>query len=210
MIPDHLNPMGCLPYKRKLQYLEATGTQWLSTGIVFDKDHSMTAEAKCAIFSPANYCILGNYSNGSEQSFNFQIGGSNGRSPRAFIKLGSTSASEVAITLSSLSNAAATLLSMQYDAANQTVMLSQNNGTSTSAAVPTGSNTTLRELNVFRDYRSNVFTARFRIYWLKIWKDGNLCFDGIPVMDNRNAVCMFDRVSNAFHYNQGTGTFEYN
>ena len=210
MIPYRLNPMGCFPYKRKLQYLEATGTQWLSTGIIFDKDYSITAEAECAIFSPANCCILGNYSNGSEQSFNFQIGGSNGVSPRAFMQLGPTSASAVAVTLASMSYNTPATLTMEYDVANQTVLLSRDNGTSASAAVPTGSNTTMRELNVFRDYRSNVFTARFRIYWLKIWKDGILCFDGIPVMDNRNVVCMFDRVSNDFHYNQGTGTFDYN
>ena len=111
MIPFKLNPLGTSssPYKRKLEYIESTGTQWLSTGIVFDKDYSMTAEAKCAIFSSANCCIAGNYSNGSEQSFNLQVGGSNGISPRAFIQLGA-SATATVTTLPSLSyNTPATL-----------------------------------------------------------------------------------------------------
>lgn len=48
---------------------------------------------------------------------------------------------------------------------------------------------------------------------LKIYKtsfstgDGNLIRDFIPVLDENNVPCMYDKVEDKFYYNQGTGQF---
>ena len=47
----------------------------------------------------------------------------------------------------------------------------------------------------------------FKMYYCKIWDSGNLVRDYIPVIDKEGTVCMFDKVSGGFFYNQGTGEF---
>jgi len=49
--------------------------------------------------------------------------------------------------------------------------------------------------------------SAIRIYSCKIYDNGTLVRDFIPVIDNNNTPCMFDKVSNQFFYNQGTGSF---
>lgn len=46
-----------------------------------------------------------------------------------------------------------------------------------------------------------------RIYYAKIYNNNILVRDFIPVLDNNNVPCMFDRVEGKFYYNQGTGQF---
>ena len=45
------------------------------------------------------------------------------------------------------------------------------------------------------------------LYSCKIWKAGVLVQNFIPVKDENNIVCLYDKISNAFFYNQGTGGF---
>ena len=44
-----------------------------------------------------------------------------------------------------------------------------------------------------------------RLYALKLYVDGDLVRDYIPVLDINDRPCLFDKVSNTFFYNQGTG-----
>lgn len=48
-----------------------------------------------------------------------------------------------------------------------------------------------------------------KIYSCRMWDNDTLTFDGIPVLDQNNIPCMYDKVSNQFFYNQGTDTFGY-
>lgn len=45
------------------------------------------------------------------------------------------------------------------------------------------------------------------IYGCKIWESDVLLRDYIPVVDADGVVCLFDRVTNEFYYNGGTGVF---
>lgn len=52
--------------------------------------------------------------------------------------------------------------------------------------------------------------ANFPIYYFKIWNsEGTLIQHLIPILDENNNVGMYDKVSDQFFYNQGTGTFGY-
>ena len=48
-----------------------------------------------------------------------------------------------------------------------------------------------------------------KIYKCKIYDNDILIRDFIPVLDNNNEPCLYDKVSNTFFYNQGSGTFLY-
>lgn len=50
--------------------------------------------------------------------------------------------------------------------------------------------------------------SRGYIYYLKLYdNNGNLLRDMIPVIDNNNVVCMYDKISQSYFYNGGTGNF---
>lgn len=46
-----------------------------------------------------------------------------------------------------------------------------------------------------------------KIAYCKIWKDGELVRDLVPVKDANNIVCMFDKTNYIFYYSQATGEF---
>lgn len=46
-----------------------------------------------------------------------------------------------------------------------------------------------------------------KIYSCKIHNNGALIRDFIPALDNNNVACLFDKVTNTFFYNKGTGDF---
>lgn len=55
---------------------------------------------------------------------------------------------------------------------------------------------------------NNSMTASGRIYAFKIWNsNGTPIRDMIPVLDSNNVPCMYDKVTNQFYYNAGTGNF---
>ena len=48
-----------------------------------------------------------------------------------------------------------------------------------------------------------------RIYYCKIWDDGNLIRDFIPVLDENDTPCLYEKVEKKYYYNKGTGDFLY-
>ena len=46
-----------------------------------------------------------------------------------------------------------------------------------------------------------------KLYGAKIYDNGNLIRDYIPALDENNVAALWDKVSQAFFYNQGTGSF---
>ena len=62
-------------------------------------------------------------------------------------------------------------------------------------------------LYIFKINQSNIPVGNLRIYKSKIWDNDVLVRDFIPVLDENNIPCMFDKVESKFYYNQGTGDF---
>lgn len=58
---------------------------------------------------------------------------------------------------------------------------------------------------------TNSYTYLFkgRIYGFKIYESNILAMDLIPVLDSNKVPCMYDKISNEFLYNKGTGEFLY-
>lgn len=50
-------------------------------------------------------------------------------------------------------------------------------------------------------------SASMRLYYMKIWDNGSLVRDYIPVLDENNVACLYDKVSGTYYYNAGSGDF---
>lgn len=51
-------------------------------------------------------------------------------------------------------------------------------------------------------------TGRFECFGIKIWKQGNLVRDMIPVLDAKKIPCMYDLIENKFYYEKDGGNFK--
>lgn len=51
--------------------------------------------------------------------------------------------------------------------------------------------------------------SKVRIYYLKLYDEGELARDFIPILDGDNKPCLYDKVEKKYYYNQGTGEFLY-
>lgn len=54
---------------------------------------------------------------------------------------------------------------------------------------------------------STISFTNFKMHYCKIWDNGTLVRDFIPVLDYNNVACLYDKVSNNFFCNQGSGAF---
>ena len=50
----------------------------------------------------------------------------------------------------------------------------------------------------------------FRLFSFKVLNGENIVSDLIPVLDRNNVPCLYDKKSKTFFYNEGSGTFNYN
>ena len=68
-------------------------------------------------------------------------------------------------------------------------------------------------IRLFKSFngRTDIFKVSIgKLYSFKTWNENDeLVLDLIPVLDNNNTPCMYDKVSQQFFYNQGTGEFGY-
>lgn len=52
--------------------------------------------------------------------------------------------------------------------------------------------------------------TKMKLYNCKLYENGILLRDFIPILDQNNVACLYDKVEGKFYYNQGTGTFKTN
>jgi hypothetical protein len=51
--------------------------------------------------------------------------------------------------------------------------------------------------------------TKYNLHYCKLWDNGNLVRDFIPILDWDDNPCMYDKVSGELFYNKGTGDFSY-
>jgi len=72
--------------------------------------------------------------------------------------------------------------------------------------------TTYTNMYLFTQHNGNRIDTNkstTRLYYCKIYDNDELKRDFIPVLDENNVACLYDKVSQTYFYNSGTGTFEY-
>lgn len=191
---------GDLPYGlTEVEYLESTGTQWIDTEY---KPNPATTKIDCA------FCGL---SNGSTQMFGVRTVASSSSENNTNICFGPVG-NKIYIRgdwIRQNSNLVTDIEPEEYvhlTAHNQTVSI---NGTEYSS--------TLEKSDTYLDYNFCLFACstagtvqfynKIRQYYFKIYDNGVLVRDFVPVLDESNVPCMYDKVSKQCFYNKGTGTF---
>lgn len=183
-------------YKRELEYLESTGTQWIDTNIV--PSPGMDFEVKFRYTGPAaQRYIFGLFEYGAQVSAYWLCFNSNG-------KLGYNNG-QYNITLA---NGVSTTSGTVY-VAKRTSNGFYLNGTFVSSTSVSGYNYQ-HSIPLFIRHNYNA-TPEYelpgtgvRIYYA-ILGDHEL----IPAIDNNNVPCMYDKATGQCLYNQGTGDFLY-
>ena len=187
------------PYKCELEYIEATGTQWFDTGISATGD-SYEADYKLRT-SNNTFIIAGARSETQHLNLGQFEAGSTQRLYLAYYDTYWQSGTQPITANTEFVTHAVLKYGEQY------AML---NGTKVCANTRTGREAI--NLNIYllkRNYYGETDTIapmKGRLYFFKLWRNGVLVRDYIPVKDMNDVVCLYDKVSGTLFYNKGTGT----
>lgn len=181
---------GC----RIVEYLEASGTQYIDLGITFDNTDECYAEAAMLtsvtdkfFISPVTWNTKNNrYALGGIYNGSFDVGYGGNTTGTTMLKPTTPYDTDKHIFTYKDKVFKMEDMGCQLDVSN----------------ISWGGETA--ELRLF--YGNNKPTeCRIYRYWQK--RDGNLIIDLIPILDSNNVACLYDRVRGRFLYNGGSGQF---
>lgn len=181
-----------LPYKRRLAYLESTGSQIVDTGFVIKKDTTISLDVAWTFYQSRMFGANGG--SGSEVLL------SSGSIDRHLLG----GAFNAPFPLNTRKNVNIDLtsgaMSMSFD------------GETVRTAAP--SMIVSRGVYLFACHESTSASdgpknRRWKLWGFSHYTNGVLDMKLIPVMDNDNVPCLYDEANDSLIYNQGTGEFLY-
>lgn len=180
----------------ELEYIESTGTQWIRTGI-FPDDNTIKCEVKIAYSSTSTGQLMGSGTSGNAR-FNFGI-----ESRKFRFGFGSSwfDANSEVFTPDTKPHI------FILDASTKTGYLDGVPQTTTNSYTATGSHVFMLFARGTSNSAEGGNRTKGKLYYVKLWNKGKLVRDLIPVIDEEGVICMYDKVSGEFFYNQGTGNF---
>ena len=191
------------PYFCEVEYLEATGTQYIDTGYIANQDTRIVTKHYYTKSPKNNGFIYGAGVSATSRAFEMYTWTSHWNSPYNVANLILTPPSEDYFT-----NGIITI-----DKNKNEVTITYADGETQRNYTEYGVFTTPYTLVLFAINRSAsapTYKADcLRLYSCKIWDNDTLVRDYIPVLDFDMQPCMYDKVSGQFFYNQGTGEFLY-
>ena len=193
MIPTLNHPLG-IPYARRLQYLESTGTQYINTGVLpdFANGDSIAIRFYSAAYTGAAPCVFGSRESGVRNGV-YCLAGSG---------------------LTAADSEGYSSVALQLSAGDHTLSVSDTavvyDGTSNAMPrhVTSGLPMFLFALNNYGTGTYGIYNG-MRLYDWKYYRAGTLAQHLIPVMDKNGVPCLFDTVTRTMKRNAGTGTFNY-
>lgn len=176
-------------YYCEVEYLESTGTQWIDTGIA---PSNITPIVKMK-FIPTQQ-----YSSGSYGIFGC-FGANNTRFQIFYNSIGIG-------TYVSKSWQANTTYEVEL---NGKVPSATINGNVETNGYSNANGFSSDNMYLFTRNNGNVADSGvpLKLYYCKIWDNGTLVRDFIPVLDWNYVPCMYDKVTEQLFYNQGMGSF---
>ena len=187
-----------LPYKRRLNYIESTGTQYIDTGIAPNFANGDSVEAK--VYKPewngvapcifgsrhfidyslvlSGFYILGNFHTSCDNSSFSSAKWSDFNEPGEYI----IKVNDISIQI------------------NDTYYRMTKRVTSAYSMYIFGLNS---------NNTSGYLWNGMKLYDWKYYQNGVLVQHLIPVIDYNDMPCLYDKVTKTFFYNQGSGTFNY-
>lgn len=176
----------------ELTYIQSSGTQYIDTLINENNCYTLQFEFAPVSIKSAWQSYLGGTVD------NFTIGCKGSTAEACYLRWRTN---EIAQTGSILTTNQKNTLKITNN--KFTVNNTDFSGVNTSNAVGTGGNNIIICDNASLDRRSLI-----RIYSLTLYDSSqNKLRDFIPVKDRTNVVCLYDKVSNTYFYNEGSGKF---
>ena len=186
-----------------------TGTQYINTLYKFtdnaNKHRILMSYRKTGTSSNNTAHIFGSAYNSSSQWFNAYTDANNSYSSQCYV--GSTG---IVVWVMDYTLA---LFNLDFTVQNNTSIYLIN-GVQSGLTSYTGNIVSGGDIFIFACSRVSPSglsgaKARMKLYYFKIYESDILVRDFIPVLDYQKVPCLYDRVSQSFYYNAGTGTFGY-
>lgn len=188
-----------IPYTR-IEYIESTGTQYIDTGYI-QTSENMKIECEFNITTRVNGSSLFGAQAGTDSNLQFPM-----------VVYTDTSTYDVYVGTShkvmSMTMNPGTDYKLICEANNGTITTDLN-GTQTNATYSGGLDKSLH-MTIFGNNINGTLSPNLSAMKLKsfrIYDNGNLVRDFIPVLDRGGVACLYDMVTEKFFYNSGTGTF---
>ena len=205
MLQDRRVVSGMLPYDYEVEYLEASGTQYILTDLY--PDNNTDFEIKYFLnktyvdTSLKSSCIVaerngGNPNNGTHYGFATWSSGQFYFGKNWYNNFGGTSLNKTHIIKTDLSNNSSAAVIVDGVRKNYGVV-------STFKAPISAALFAMNEGNRIREFTSG------RIYYaiFKNCKSNKTLAHFIPVIDKQGVPAMYDKISKTLYYNRGTGSF---
>ena len=178
------------PFYCECEYLESTGTQYIDLGIT--SKSTIRAKAKFNLANVSAQAVFG-----SATTSGSGVGVFLGTASNGVVYCNKTNTA-ISPSLTLVANTNYT-----FDMSLTTVSI---NGVNYTASTTTDNNYNM--LLFARTLAGNVDRRiSGKIYYFKLYDNGTLIRDLIPVLDWDMTPCMYDRVTEQLFYNQGTGSF---
>ena len=178
-------------YQRELDYIESTGTQYIDTGITIN---TSTDEVEF-IFENLEDTVYKWFFGEHDNNARFGLGSGDGVNKRNVAYGKNTYKVSDAI----LYNSKHTFTSNSKGIFINDVKIADYSSFS--------STSTLYLFNL--NLSPSTYTAKAKVWSYKHKRNGTLVRDFIPVLDNNNVACLYDKVNDELYYNAGTGEFLY-
>lgn len=190
------------PYT-ELEYIQGTGTQYIDSGVAGNTIGKITTKFKINTTVSYSFAMGASDSTTGFRSNNIGIGLTTNESQNGFWYNGNSQSY-------TFSTDTIYDISMAVQNGSQTFIV---NGTTYNQSITSESAITNKNLYLFAmGYANTVKNAeisKISLYETKIYATDQttLIRDFIPVKDENNVVCLYDKVTEDYFYNSGTGTF---
>ena len=193
----------------RIEYIEATGTQWIDTGVNLYSNDTVVAEYEYPnpIVGKNNY-LFGVYKQGMTAGYFY----SNGNSyPLRFQKANGTSGATTTEAGINATPGARQTVTMKIGAGTTTIVSASGDTLYSGVLGGTIRQDATAPLALFTanisGAPSSSYTSAAKIYSFRIYdKDGALRLDFVPCTNGNGDPAMFDRVSGNYFHNGGSGS----
>lgn len=177
------------PYT-EVEYIESTGTQWINTGVNIDTSTDEVELVIQGLTTTLYKWFFGEHDNGAR----FGLGSGDGPNKRN-VAYGKTT---YKVNDTQIYNSKHTFV------ANKNGVFLDGVKITNYASFTSSSTIYLFNLNISSQ---SSYTSSARIWSYKQTRSGKELINLMPVLDNNDVACMYDKVSKEFFYNKGTGEF---
>lgn len=181
----------------RVQYIESTGTQYIDTKITPDSNTTFELSIELNDISTTQ-AIFGSRKNKNENSFDL-----------FFVNNHMRWDYNTTNTSANLTYTVGTKIKINKDATSTTVEANGETKTITNSTTDFNNTYSMYIFSIQQSGTAETRHAKMKLYYLKIYKNGNLVGNYVPALDSKKVPCLYDEVTQKYFYNVGTGNFNY-